>query len=450
VWQPADQRQTVSNAVPTFCIQQGAAIEYDLWYVQPGSTMTVTEGAFGANKQITGSGADLTVTPAISAADGFVEISVKLAASVPLGQIRVLTLTDGTATLTTTIKAAEPYQIKDWNVSRATAAANMGTAAWIATHADTYSQAGVKGPTYNNEVDAVPSTAITSQSTDNVGVEAAAAQLAIWQVLAGKNVVAGVPEANSPIASYAATVHNPADQTVANNGTFFVTPQQANIDTAVTNRAKELFIAATGDGILGGADDKVAAEPTRAPTISVGVGVAANGSVPVTVTATRTTAAGTQEALGGVSVTLTGADFDPSVAGVQSKTIVLGANGAGAAAAVQTSAAQSITATAAVSVPAGSLLAVASDTGPASSPALQLQQLITARSANIQVAASGSIPASTGGAGATTTVPGSTTSGPGATVPDSLPYSGPSMSIVLILLSIVAGGAAVIARRRMA
>lgn len=450
-WQPATSRTTVSNAVPAFCIQEGAAIEYDVWYSRPGTSMTVTVGGFTPGAIVNGSGSNLTVTPAAADADGFAEIQVKLASTVAIGTTITLTATSGATTTTETIIAADPFQVKDWSVSRATAPQNMAIAAWIAAHADTYSLTGVKGGTYNSEPDPVASVVLTTTNSQNESVEAAAAQLAIWQVLAGKNIVAGTPAASSPIANYAsASPHRLTNQTLGDGGAFPGTPDATAVDTWVVERAKELFIAATGDGIIGGSDDRLGQEPTRSQHVAVTVGTPVNGLAPVTVTATRQTAAGATEALPGVTVTLSGADFDSTSAGTQSATLALGPTGVSTTQAVVTTQAQTITAATTLAAPAGSLLAVADDNGPASTPGLQLQQLITARAATFSVAATGVVPAS---ATATTTVaPGTATTVPttATTLPSNLPYSGPVAPLAIILSTIAVGGIAVLVRRRIA
>ncbi len=450
-WQPAQSRTTVANAVPAFCIQEGAVIEYDVWYTRPGSAMTVTVGGFTPGASVSGSGSNLTVTAGVADADGFAELQVKLASSVAIGTSITLTATAGATTTTETIIAADPFQVKDWSVSRAAAPQNMGIAAWIAAHADTYSLTGVKGGTYNSEADPVASTVLTTTNPQNESVEAAAAQLAIWQALAGKNIVAGTPAASSPIANYtSAGPHRLTNQELGDGGAFPATPDATAVDTWVVNRAKELFIAATGDGIIGGSDDRAASEPARSQHVAVTTGTAVNGLVPVTVTATRQTAAGVTEALPGVTVTLTGADFDSTTAGVQSATLALGATGVSTTQAVVTPQAQTVTAVTTLAAPAGSLLAVADDNGPASAPGLQLQQLITARAATFSVAATGVVPgtvttSTTVNPGATTTVPTTST-----TLPSSLPYSGPGAPLAIILSTIAAGGLAVLVRRRLA
>lgn len=451
-WQPSQSRTTVSNAVPAFCIQEGAAISYDVWYTRPGSTMTVTVGGFAPGASVNGSGPNLSVTPGVADSAGFAELQVKLASTVTVGTAVTLTATAGAVSKTESIVAANPFQVKDWSVSRAAAPQNMGIAAWIAAHADTYSLSGVKGGTYNSEPDPVSSTVLTTTDQQNESVEAAAAQLAIWQVLAGKNIISGVPEASSPIANYvSASPHRLSNQELGNGGAFPATPNATALDTWVVERAKELFIAATGDGTIGGGNDKTASEPVRSQHVSVSVGTAVNGLAPVTVTATRQSAAGATEALPGVTVTLAGADFDAVAQGVQGATLALGATGVATTQAVVTSQAQTVSATTILAAPAGSLLAVSDDNGPSTTPGLQLQQLITARAATFSVVAEGVVPAASATT-STTTIPGtsSTTPPTSSTVPTDLPYSGPVAPLAIIISTIAAGGLAVLVRRRLA
>jgi hypothetical protein len=444
VWQPADQRGTTTNLVPTFCVQQGAAVRFDTWYVVPGTTATITLGPFSqAGATVTGSGPGLTVTASVTDGDKFVELPVAVPASAPLGTPITLTAVSGADSFTATITPSDPYMVKNWSVSRAAAPANMNIAAWIAAHADTYSAAGVKGATYGAASANVPTTVLTASNAANESLEAAAAQLAIWQVLANKNVVAGTPAASSPIADYSsAAPHDLNSQLQGNGGTFATAPTQNEVDVLVVNRAKELFIAATGDGIIGGSDDQSINASAHTPVISVSVGATANGSTTLTVTGTRTSTAGISEPLSGATVTLTGADFDPATAGVQSGTVTLSAAGTATATAVVTGAAQPVTASATVAVPAGALLAVSSDNGPsAAAPAFQLQQLITASASTTKISAGATIGAN--GTAVTTTVPAQPKD-----TPNRLPYSGPLAPLAAITAAIFAGAVAIVLRRR--
>ncbi len=442
VWSPPTGRNTISNSVPAFCVQQGALVRYDTNYVIPGSTTTVTLGAFGTpGATVNGSGTGLTVLPAQVAADGMVELSVKVADNAPFGTPITLTATDGTTTLTQSLVPADPYQVKDWSVSRASAPANMQIAAWIASHASTYSEAGLRGLTYGGDSDHVASAVMVNGNAGNESIEAAAAQLAIWQVLAGKNA----QDSSSPISDYVANAGRPiAGQTRGSGGTFTAAPTQAELDSMVPDRAIELVNAATGDGIIGGGNDKTVGEAAHTPRITVTVGAVSNGVAQITVTGSRTSITGVAEPLASATVTLTGADFNSSTAGVQAGSVTLDSSGTATTSAVVTTADQPITARASVAVPAGALLAVASDNGPASTPTFALQQLITARASSTSVQASAVVLAAGGSAPTSTTTPSPTT-----TVPNELPFAGPAAPLAAIALLIALGGIGLLVRRRL-
>lgn len=446
VWQPANQRGTTANLVPAFCVQQGAPVRFDTWYVVPGTTATITLGPFSqAGATVTGSGTGLTVTASVTDAEKYVELPVAVPASAALGTPITLTAVSGTDSFTTTITPSDPYMVKNWSVSRAAAPSNMKLAAWIAAHADTYSAAGVKGATYGAAAANVATTVLAASNAANESLEAAAAQLAIWQALANKNVTAGTPDAGSPIADYtSAAPHDLTSQLRGNGGTFASAPTQNEVDVLVVNRAKELFVAATGDGIIGGVDDQGINASAHTPLISVSVGASTDGVAAVAVTGTRTSTAGGSEPLSGATVTLTGADFDPATAGVQAGTVTLSATGTGTANAVVTASAQPITASASVAVPAGSLLAVSSDNGPsAAAPAFQLQQLVTAAASTTKISAAATIGANGTAVTTTTTVPALPKD-----TPTRLPYSGPLAPLAAIAAAILAGAMALVLRRR--
>jgi len=458
-WSPPTARNTITNLVPAFCVQQGAIVRYDTHYAVPGTTTIVSMGPFStAGATVTGSGPGLTATPTQVAADLMAEIPVNLDDTLAFGTPVTFTAVEqGGVTLTQIVTPADPYQVKDWSASRAAAPANMAIAAWIAAHASTYSDAGLRGTTYAGDSDHVASTVMTPGNAANESIEAAAAQLAIWQVLAGKSVVAGVPEANSPIADYVANSPHPlAGQTRGTGGTFTASPTQTDLDNTVPDRAKELVIRATGTGVLGGSDDEAVIESAHTPVITVSAAAPINGVAQLTVTGTRTSSSGVSEPLAGVSVSLTGADFDTTTAGVQSGSVTLSASGTASISVAAASSAQTVTARADVSVPAGALLAVASDNGPNSTPNFALQQLITARATTAPVQASAVV---AGADGSTTTTPPDTstpvtspvaTPGTGdPTVPDELPYSGPFVPLAVIAGLILCGGIGLLVRRRL-
>lgn len=463
VWDRTGATPAITNIVPAFCVEKGTEVAYNVYYTSPGKTTTVTVGGFTAGSTVTGAGTGLTASDAKADSDGVVEMSVTLADTATIGQSYTLTLTSGATTKTASLVAADPYKAQDWSASRAVSKANLGIAAWIATHADDYSASGTRIATLNNEADPITTTAMAAitQGSDRASVEGAAAQLAIWQVLAGKNVNSGTPEANSPIAEYqAANPHSTAAQSRTVGGAFQVVPLQASLDTAVVDRAIEIFTAATGDGVIGGADDKTEAEPWHTPVVSLSVDAA---SATVTVTGTRTSSAGSSEALAGASVTLTGADFDPTTPGVQNKTVTLGSSGTGTSPIVLTAAAQPITATGTVTLPPGVLLSTAPRGSNPST--LQLQQLVTAKATPVAISGTATAPATavttttpaTTTPGVTTTTPATTTPGETTTTPatttvtskpDELPFTGPLTALSIIFLAGGVGVAGVMLRRR--
>ena len=483
VWDGAST-PNITNAIPVFCVEEGTDVAYNQYYTSPGKTTLMTRGGFAAGDTVTATGPDVVGSTDIADSAGVAEVFVTLSASAVIGTQSTVTFSNGTISLTATITAADPYLVNDWTASRALVPANLGVATWIATHADQYTDAGVLQPTLSGGTDHVTGTAMAAvtQVSDKAGVEGAAAQLAIWQALAGKKVTGMTPEANSPMANYqAASPHATTSQTRASGGAFPATPNAASLDTTVLLRAIELFTAATTDGTPGNSDDNVVAEPWRAPKISVSVGASTDTAAVVTVTGTRTSSSGAlSEALSGAVVTLTGADFDAVTPGVQAGTVTLNTSGTATATAVTTTAAQNITAAATTAVPPGTLLSVAPHGATPST--LQLQQLITAKAVATNLTASGVVAAATAAptttvaptttaptttaptttvaptttAAGATTVPGDTSvttiadpgTSSGTTRPKDLPFSGPMTTLTAILFSGAAGLFGVLLRRR--
>jgi hypothetical protein len=437
----------VTNLLRTFCVDfAGGSVSLDTSYAAPGSTLRILASGMPASALVTATINGTAAGSATADASGYANVPVTVPATATLGSNLTVTFTSGATTTTAKIKVSEPYVAKAWSTARTANAQYLGQAAWIAAHTDLYSMTGTRSKTLGTATDE-PVTAqqltgnATVQPANRNSVEFAAGQLAVWQALSG------LPAASptGPIGLYrAATTRSAPAQFYNNGGTFSANPTSTEVD-AVADRAQALFEASFGtDATFGTADDNKLTEKARAWELSLAVVDSADGtSATVTATVTSTTGAAAAAPLAGVTVTVSGADFDATTAGVQNLAAATAANGTVSATVAKTAAAQPLTATATVVMPAGTMLGAVSDTGPGSTPPVALQQVITAEAYSLSASASGSVAAL-----GSPTSSSPTTTPPTTTMPGGLPDAGPFSTLVVLLVAFAGGAGGLVLRRR--